>query len=81
MNLTTASMDLKDDQARTRNIKLNEFTVRGGKFSYKSIKQVTNTTLIATVFFSLHFRVPIYEGPLTLYSSFWTILILHLSII
>ena len=36
MNLTTASMDLKDDQARTRKIKLNEFTVRGGILSYKS---------------------------------------------
>ena len=30
MNLTTANMDLKDDQARTNKIKLNEFTVRGG---------------------------------------------------
>ena len=34
MNLTTASMDLEDDQVRTRNIELNEFTVRGGKFSH-----------------------------------------------
>ena len=68
MNLITASMDLEDDQARTRNIKLNEFTIRGRKFSYKSTKQVTNITLITTAFFSLHFRVPIYEGPLTLYS-------------
>ena len=30
MNLTMASMDLKDDQARTKKIELNEFTVRGG---------------------------------------------------
>ena len=34
MNLTTASMDLEDDQVRTRNIELNEFTVRGSKFSH-----------------------------------------------
>ena len=37
MNLTTANMDLKDDQARTKKIKLNDFTVRGGILSYKSI--------------------------------------------
>ena len=37
MNLTTASMDLKYDQARTKKIKLNEFIVQGGIFSYKSI--------------------------------------------
>ena len=30
MNVTTASMDLKGDQARTKEIKLNGFTVRGG---------------------------------------------------
>ena len=32
MNLTTASIDLEDDQARIRNIELNEFIVQGGKF-------------------------------------------------
>ena len=37
MNLTMASMDLKDDQARTRTVKLNEFTIREGILSYKSI--------------------------------------------
>ena len=31
-------MGVEDDKVRTRNIKLNEFTIRGGKFSYKSIK-------------------------------------------
>ena len=64
MNCTTASMDLNDDQARTRNIKLNEFPVRGGKFSYKSIKQVTNTTLIVTVFLSLLSDPLLMEGLL-----------------
>ena len=29
------SMGLEDDQAKTRGIDLNEFTVRGGKFPYK----------------------------------------------
>ena len=50
MNLTTASMDLEDDQERTRNVELNEFIVRGGKFSYKSIKHVTSAILMVTVF-------------------------------
>ena len=50
MNLTTARMNSEDDQARTRNIELNEFTVRGGKFSYKSIKPITSTILMATMF-------------------------------
>ena len=29
MNLTTTSMDSEDDQARTKKVKLNDFTVRG----------------------------------------------------
>ena len=29
MTLTTASMDLKGDQTRTKKIKLNDFTVQG----------------------------------------------------
>ena len=37
MNLTIASMDSKGDQARTKKIELNKFTVRGGILSYKSI--------------------------------------------
>ena len=56
MNLTTANTDLEDDQARTRNIELNEFTVRGDKFSYKSIKPITNIILMAKMFsFSFFF--------------------------
>ena len=50
MNLTTAIMDSKDNQARTRNIELNEFPVRGGEFSYKSIKPITSIILMATMF-------------------------------
>ena len=54
MNWTTTSMDLEDNQTKTKSIDLNEFTVRGGKFPYKSIKPITSTNLVATVFF-LHF--------------------------
>ena len=50
MNWTTDIMDLNNDQARTRNIGLNQFTVRGGNSSYESIKQSSSTNLIATVF-------------------------------
>ena len=57
MNLTTAIMDSKDNQARTRNIELNEFPVRGGEFSYKSIKPITSIILMATVF-SFSFSIP-----------------------
>ena len=53
-----ASMDLDDEQAKTRSTDLNQFTIRGGKSSYKSIKQVTNITLMATVF-SLYFSYPL----------------------
>ena len=48
-------MALEVGQAKTRRTDLNKFTldlVRGGKFVYKSVEHVTNTTLIATVFFS-----------------------------
>ena len=64
MNLTTASMDSKDNQARTRNIELNEFTVREGKFSYKSIKPITSIILMAIVFSSSFFDPLLMEGLL-----------------
>ena len=40
MELTTTSMDLKDNQASINNIELNEIVVRGGQLSYKSIKHI-----------------------------------------
>ena len=55
MKLTTASMDLEDDQVSTRNIELNEIVVRGGPLSYESIKHVISAILIATVFFLYFF--------------------------
>ena len=51
MNLTTVRMASEDGQARTKNIELNEFIVRGGLSPYKSIKLVTSIILIATVLF------------------------------
>ena len=74
------SMDSKDNQVKTRNKELNEFTVRGGEFSYKSIKSITSIILIVIVF-SFFFRSLPHGESLTLYSSLWTILILHLLII
>ena len=62
MKLTTASMDLEDDQASTRNIELNEIVVRGGHLSYKSIKHVVSAILIATVFFLSFFDPLFMEG-------------------
>ena len=50
MNWTTASMNLNDDQTRTRSTDLNQFTVRGGKSLYKSTGLNTNIILMATVF-------------------------------
>ena len=50
-------MDLKDDQVRTRKVELNEFTVRGSKSLYKSIRLNTSIILIGTVF-SFYFSDP-----------------------
>ena len=44
MNVTTASMDLKGDQARTKEIKLNNFTVRGGH-TYINWSQLSTRTI------------------------------------
>ena len=77
---TTANKALKDDQTEIRSNELNVFLVRGDKCSYKSIKQVVSAILIVTVF-SLFFRSPFHGRSLTLYSSLWIILILHLLII
>ena len=66
INLTTASMDLKVDQARTKKVKLNKFTVRGGQLSYKSITHVVSAILIAIVFF-LHFSHPLLMEGLLYY--------------
>ena len=81
MNLTTASMDLKDDQVRTKRIKLNEFIVRGGILSYKSITIGYKYNFDFYSILSLFFQSLPHGGSLTLYSSLWIILILHLLVI
>ena len=57
MNLTTANVDVKDDQVRTRNTELNglmirgdELTIRGCEFLSKLIKQSIRGIKITTVF-------------------------------
>ena len=52
-----ASMDLNDDQTKTRSTGLNQFTVWGGKSLYKSTRLNTSIILIATVF-SFYFSDP-----------------------
>ena len=44
MNLTTTSMDLEDDQARTKKAKLNDFTVQGDQ-TYISWLQLNTRTI------------------------------------
>ena len=79
--LTTAKMDLKYDQASTKNIEMKEILIRGGQLSYKSIKHVVSAILTATVFFLYFSDLLPHGGSLALYTSFWAILTLHLLII
>ena len=64
MNLTTASMYLEDDQAKTRSVDMNGFIVRGGKLSYKSINLITSIILMSIVFFLYFFDPFLMEGLL-----------------
>ena len=81
MSLTMPSMDLKGDQARIKKIELNEFTVRGGILSYKSITIRYKYNFDYYNILSQFFRSFPHGGSFTLYNSPWTILILHLFII
>ena len=80
MSWTTANMELDDNQTQIIGTDMNELTVRGGNFSYKSSKQSTSTILIAISILSLFFSSP-HGRSLVLYSSLWTILTMHLLII
>ena len=64
MNWTTASMDLNDDQPRTKSTDLNQFTVRGGKFLYKSTRLNTSIILMVTVFSFCFSNLFLIEGLL-----------------
>ena len=81
MNWRTANMELDDNQARIRGTDMNELTVWGGNLSFKSIKTEYKYNFDCYNIPSLFFWSLPYGGSLTLYSSFWTILILHLLII
>ena len=62
MELTTASMDLEDNQASTKNIEMNEIIVRGCQLSHESVKHVVSVILISTVFFLYFFESHLMEG-------------------
>ena len=70
MNWTMTSMDLNDDQTRTRSTDLNQFTVRGGKSLYKSIRMNTSIILIATVLSFYFFNPFLMEGLLNYIAPF-----------
>ena len=70
MNWTTASMDLNDDQTRTRSTDLNQFTVQGDKSLYKSTKLNISIILIATVFSFYFSDLFLLEGLLHYIASF-----------
>ena len=89
MSLTMANVDVKDDWVGTRDIKLDglmiqgdELTIRGCELLSKLIKQsIKGDWDCYNVLLSLSNRPPSYGRPLTLYSSLWTILVLHLLVI
>ena len=81
MNWRTANMELDDNQARIRGTDMNEFTVWGGNLSYKSIKTEYKYNFDCYNILSLFFWSLPHGGSLILYSSLWTIMILHLLII
>ena len=65
-------------------IDLNKFIlglVRGGKFWYILIGNSYKYNLDCYSALFYNYLITVHEGSLTLYSSFWTILILHLLII
>ena len=59
MKLTTASMDLKVDQVRTKKVKLNKFTVQGGIFLYKLITVGYKYNFDCYNILSLSFLIPL----------------------
>ena len=76
-----ANMELDDNQRRIRGTDMNKLTVRGGNLFYKSIKTKHKYNFDWYNIISLSFRSLPHGRSLTLYSSLWTILILHLLII
>ena len=62
--MDNASMDVNDNQTRTRSTDLNQFIVRGGKSLYKSTRLNTSIILMAIVFSSSFFDPLLMEGLL-----------------
>ena len=84
MSLTTVNVDVRDDRIGTRNTKLDgliiqgdELTIRGCELLSSLIKQSTKGNMS----FSFPLVLPPYGRSLILYSSLWTILVLHLLVI
>ena len=91
MSLTTVNVDVRDDRIGIRKAELDrlmirgdKLTIRGYEFSSGSIKQSTTGDVSPFVLFPPAVPPPPSPpcgGPFTLYSSFWTILVLHLLVI
>ena len=82
MNWTAASISLKDNLNRTADTNIYRSSVRGGSRSYKSIETKYKYRLDCYSIPSRVFSNSLVHGrSFTLYSSSWTILILHLLII
>ena len=52
-----ANMGLEDDQARTKKVKLNDFTIRGGQ-TYRNWLQLNTRTIYIATLFSFLFLIP-----------------------
>ena len=81
MTLTTASMDLKDDQARIKKTKLKSLPCPKRAHLNELITTKYKNQLDCYSILFLFFRSPSHGGSLTLYSSLWIILTLHMFII
>ena len=86
MSLTTVNVDVRDDWIGTRNTELDGLMIRGDELTIWGcvllsglIKRSTKRGMSA--FFSLQSSPLCYGRPFTLYSSLWTILVLHLLVI
>ena len=62
MNWTTANLELENGPTSTEDTELNILNVRGGNFLLQLVKQVTNASLIATMFPDSFFLSPFSWG-------------------
>ena len=71
MSLTTVNVDVRDDWIGARNTELDGLMIRGDEFTIRGCELLSPSGC----------PPPSYGRPLTLYSSLWTILVLHLLVI